>query len=96
MVQKVHDIQDQVTAREKEVGNNLSAFKDQLAEAVASGEYTEEELNAIRLLYRHAQWFFDYQYVENSEGAHNSALANSCLDKAAAKIEEGMQLFHAA
>ena len=96
MVQKVHDIQDQVTAREKEVGNSLSAFKDQLAEAVASGEYTEEELNAIRLLYRHAQWFFDYQYVENSEGAHNSAQANSCLDKAAAKIEEGMQLFHAA
>ena len=96
MTEKVHAIQDQVTAREKEVGNNLSAFKDQLAQAVASGEYTEEELDAIRVLYRHAQWFFDYQYVENSEGAHNSKLANDCLDKAAAKIEEGMQLFHAA
>ena len=96
MAEKVHAIQDQVTAREKEVGNNLSAFKDQLAQAVASGEYTEEELDAIRVLYRHAQWFFDYQYVENSEGAHNSKLANSCLDQAAAKIEEGMKLFHAA
>lgn len=96
MAEKVHAIQEQVTAREKEVGNDLSAFKDKLAEAVASGEYTEEELNAIRVLYRHAQWFFDYQYVENSEGAHNSKLANDCLDKAAAKIEEGMQLFHAA
>ena len=96
MAEKVHAIQDQVTAREKEVGNNLSAFKDQLAQAVASGEYTEEELDAIRVLYRHAQWFFDYQYVENSEGAHNSKLANSCLDQAAAKIEEGMQLFHTA
>ena len=96
MTEKVHAIQAQVTARETEVGNSLSAFKDKLAEAVASGEYTEEELNAIRVLYRHAQWFFDYQYVENSEGAHNSKLANSCLDQAAAKIEEGMQLFHAA
>ena len=96
MAEKVHAIQAQVTARETEVGNNLSAFKDKLAEAVASGEYTEEELDAIRLLYRHAQWFFDYDYVENSEGAHNSQLANACLDKAAAKIEEGMQLFHAA
>ncbi len=96
MAEKVHAIQAQVTARETEVGNNLSAFKDKLAEAVASGEYTEEELDAIRVLYRHAQWFFDYQYVENSEGAHNSKLANSCLDQAAAKIEEGMQLFHAA
>ena len=59
-------------------------------------QYTEEELDAIRLQYRHAQWFFDYVYVENSEGAHNSKLANSCLDKAAEKIEEGMKLFHAA
>ena len=96
MAEKVHAIQEQVTARETEVGNQLSAFKDKLAEAVASGEYTEEELNEIRTLYRHAQWFFDYQYVENSEGAHNSKLANSCLDTAAAKIEEGMKLFHAA
>lgn len=96
MTEKVHAIQAQVTARETQVGNDLSAFKDKLAEAVASGEYTEEELDAIRLLYRHAQWFFDYQYVENSEGAHNSKLANSCLDQAAAKIAEGMQLFHAA
>ena len=96
MAEKVQAIQDQVTARETEVGNNLSAFKDKLAEAVASEAYTEEELNEIRTLYRHAQWFFDYQYVENSEGAHNSKLANSCLDQAAAKIEEGMKLFHAA
>ena len=96
MAEKVHAIQEQVTARETEVGNNLSAFKDKLAEAVASEAYTEEELNEIRTLYRHAQWFFDYEYVENSEGAHNSKLANSCLDQAAAKIEEGMKLFHAA
>ena len=94
MAEKVHDIQEKIIARETEVGNDLSAFKDQLAEAVASGAYTEEELDAIRVLYRHAQWFFDYQYVENSEGAHNSKLANSCLDQAAAKIEEGMKLFH--
>ena len=96
MTEKVHAIQEQVTARETEVGNQLSGFKDKLAEAVASGEYTDEELDAIRLCYRHAQWFFDYVYVENSEGAHNSALAYSCLDQAAAKIEEGMKLFHAA
>ena len=96
MAEKVHAIQEKVTARETEVGNQLSAFKDKLAEAVASGDYTEEELNELRTLYRHAQWFFDYVYVENSEGAHNSKLANACLDTAAAKIEEGMKLFHTA
>ena len=93
MVEKVRNIQAQITARETEIGNELAAFKDKLAQAVASGEYTEEELNELRRIYRHAQWYFDFDYVENSEGAHNSALANRCLDKAQALIAEGLQLF---
>jgi hypothetical protein len=31
-------------------------------------------------------------FVENSEGAHNSKLDNSCLDKADALIEEALSL----
>lgn len=93
IVQKVHDIQDQVTAKEREVGNKLSELNDKLTEAVASGSYTEDELNAIRDLYRSGQWYFDFVYVENSEGAHNSALANDCLDKASAFIDQAMALF---
>ena len=98
MKQLVHRIQDQVTARETEIGNKLSAFKDALAAANkaaqegAPGARSEEELNAVRKLYREAQWFFDFCYVENAEGAHNSELANRCLDTAAAKIAEGMAL----
>ena len=98
MKQLVHRIQDQVTTRETEIGNKLSAFKDELAGANqafqegAPGARTEEELNAIRKLYREAQWFFDFCYVENAEGAHNSQLANHCLDLAAEKIDEGMTL----
>jgi nitrite reductase (cytochrome c-552) len=98
MTQLVHRIQDQVTTRETEIGNKLSAFKDALADANkgfqegAPGAKTEEELNAIRKLYREAQWFFDFCYVENAEGAHNSQLANRCLDTAAEKIAEGMAL----
>ena len=98
MTQLVHRIQDQVTTRENEIGNKLSAFKDALADANkgfqegAPGAKTEEELNEIRKLYREAQWFFDFDYVENAEGAHNSALANHCLDLAAEKISEGMAL----
>ena len=93
MTQKVHDIQDQITAREREMGGRLSDLNDKLTEAVASGSYTEDELNAIRDLYRSGQWYFDFVYVENSEGAHNSALANDCLDKAADSVEQAMALF---
>ena len=93
MADKVHTLQAAVTARETEVGTALSDFKDQLAEAVASGDYTEEELDEIRYVYRAAQWYFDFDYVENSEGAHNSTLANYCLDKAEELIAEGVGMF---
>ena len=92
MVKLVKGIQSRITARETEVGNKLSEFKDALAAAVSEGKMSEDELNAVRKLHREAQWFFDYCYVENSEGAHNSELANRCLDTSEAKISEGMAL----
>ena len=92
MVTMVTRLQGRVTARENEVGNKLSKFKNTLAAANASGQYTEEYLDAVRTLYREAQWFFDFCYVENSEGAHNSELAFHCLDTSEIKIEQGMAL----
>ena len=93
MAEKVHGVQAAVTARETTTGFALSDFKDKLAEAVSSGKYTEEELDAIRKVYRDAQWYFDFCYVENSEGAHNSYLANDCLDRADELIEQGNGMF---
>ena len=88
----VQRLQSRVTARETEVGNRLSAFKDALAAAVSEGKMTEEELDKVRKLHREAQWFFDFCYVENAEGAHNSDLAFRCLDLSEARIAEGMKL----
>ena len=51
----------------------------------------EDALNEIRQLYREAQWFWDYCYVENSEGAHNSTMAMNCLDTSETKIAEAME-----
>ena len=90
----VKDIQDRVTARETEVGNKLSDMKNALAAAVADGSKNEEELDAIRKLHREAQWFFDFCYVENSEGAHNSELSMRCLDTSETKIDEAMALLN--
>lgn len=95
MVKFVKNIQDRITAEETRVGNLLLDFKHKLAEANTSGKWTEEELAPIRELYRKAQWFFDYCYVENSEGAHNSELATRCLTTAEELIQEGMQLLSA-
>ena len=92
MVNMVRRVQERVTARETEVGNKLSAMKDALAAAVAEGAKSEEELDAVRKLHREAQWFFDFCYVENSEGAHNSELSMHCLDTSEMKINEAMAL----
>ena len=88
----VTSTQEKVTGRETETGNRLSELKDTLAAAVTEGKMTEEELDAVRKLHREAQWFFDFCYVENSEGAHNSKLSIRCLDTAEAKIAEAMTL----
>ncbi len=95
MTAKVKAIQDEIVAREKEVGGKLAEFKTTLAEAVAAGSKSEDELNEIRSLYREAQWYWDFCYVENSEGAHNSALARDCLSKSEAAIQKGMELLGA-
>ena len=88
----VRRIQERVTARETEVGNNLSTLKDKLTEAVTSNKLSEKKLDEIRKLHREAQWFFDFCYVENAEGAHNSNLAFRCLDTAQTKIDEALAL----
>ena len=93
---RVREIQAKVTGRETEVGNRLSALKDTLTKAVEEGKMSGEELDAVRKLHREAQWFFDFDYVENSEGAHNSSLAMRCLDTADEKITEALGLLAAA
>ncbi|MBQ7737191.1 MAG: ammonia-forming cytochrome c nitrite reductase subunit c552 [Oscillospiraceae bacterium] len=88
----VHAIQDEIEARTIEVGEKLVALTNALAEAVESGKYSEEELNAVRSLNRDAQFYWDFVFVENSEGAHNSELSRNCLNKAEALIDEAMAL----
>ena len=55
----------------------------------------QEELDAIRVLNRRGQFYWDFVFVENSEGAHNSKLTEECLDKAEQLIDEAMALIQA-
>ena len=79
--------------RVRESGYDLEELTNKLAAAVEGGEYSEDELNAIRALNRDAQFYWDFVFVENSEGAHNSKLTHACLDKAEALIAQANDLF---
>jgi len=89
---KVRQVQTEIEGRTLEVGDKLVLLADTLADAVASGQYSDEELDAVRSLHRDAQFYWDFVFVENSEGAHNSALSRQCMDKAEALIDEALAL----
>ena len=88
----VTGIQTKAEERTVAIGTKLETLTNKLADAVASDSYTEEELDAIRQLNRKGQFYWDFVFVENSEGAHNSRLTNECLDKAEQLIDEALTL----
>ena len=91
---EVRAIQTAMERRTYAVGYELERLTDTLAEAVESGAYTEAQLDEIRELARSAQFYWDFVFVENSEGAHNSKLNNECLDKAEDYFNQAMALLH--
>ena len=92
LVSEVHAVQEQVESRTYSVGYELEYLTELLAAAVESGEYTEEELDAVRSLARDAQFYWDFVFVENAEGAHNPTLTYDCLDKAEALTNRAIGL----
>ena len=96
LVAEVHAVQEKIVARTTEVSDKLVELTETLATAVESGEYSEEELDAIRALARDAQFYWDFVFVENAEGAHNPSLANDCLDRAESLTAEAMGMIKAA
>ena len=82
LVSEVRGVQEKIETRTYTVGYRLEYLTELLAKAVADGQYTDEQLDPVRSLARDAQFYWDFVFVENAEGAHNPALTNQCLDKA--------------
>ncbi len=78
----VEAIHEEANARTDEIGEGIAKANEDLAAAVEAGSLSEEDLAEARELARTAQWYWDYVFVENSDGAHNKTLTKDCLDKA--------------
>lgn len=90
--EEVRQTQEKVETRTNAVGYQLEYLTELLARAVESGEYTDAELAQIRMLARNAQFYWDFVFVENSEGAHNPTLTYECLDKAEKLCSQALDL----
>ena len=95
LVKEVKATQERIEARTYSIGYELEFLTEQLAAAVESGKYTDAELDPIRSLARDAQFYWDFVFVENAEGAHNPVLTDQCLDSAEALCNQAINSFRA-
>lgn len=63
-----------------------------MSEAVEGGDIKDEDLEQLRDIHRKAQFKWDFVFVENSEGFHNSVKAHKNLQDAKKLIEEGITI----
>ena len=94
LVKEVKEVQEAVEARTYEIGYKLEDLTEKLAAAVEKGS-SDADLAQIRFLARDAQFYWDFVFVENAEGAHNPTLTNECLDKADELCTKALDLIKA-
>ncbi len=87
----VAGIQEEIEKRTYEIADKLVVLTNALADKVTAGA-DDKELDPIRALNREAQFYWDFVFVENSEGAHNSRLSRQCLDKAEELTAQALEL----
>ena len=87
----VKGIQEKTEARTYRIADKLVELTNALAKKVEAGA-KDEDLAELRALNREAQFYWDFVFVENSEGAHNSRLSTACLDKAEELTEKALAL----
>ena len=92
LVKEVRETQAQVEARTYSIGYELMFLNRRITAAQEEG-YAEARLKEMRSLARDAQFYWDFVFVENAEGAHNPKLTAYCLDKAEELCNQAMALF---
>lgn len=91
MIAKVEALQGRVEERMNEIALKLVSLIEALGEAQANG-VSEDILTEARAKHRDAQWYWDFVFVENSEGFHNNGLSHKLLDQAETLTDEALAL----
>ncbi|WP_296010089.1 ammonia-forming cytochrome c nitrite reductase subunit c552 [uncultured Adlercreutzia sp.] len=82
--------QKATTDREHELAAKIDAYIKELAKQRETLD--ADKLTEAQQIHRHAQFYWDFVMVENSEGAHNPSLAQENLDKCEDELKAGYSL----
>lgn len=91
LTKRVEDLQGAVEEKMNATALTIVELIEALTDAEANG-ISEENIVKARKLHRAAQWYWDFVFVENSEGFHNNALAHELLEESKGLAEEALAL----
>jgi len=87
----VEAIQKDTISRLNTIGKKYETLHKEIGKAAAAGK-SDADLAKVRSLVRDGQFYYDFCFVENSNGAHNSVMTKSLLDKAEKYVDEALAL----
>ncbi|HSR03939.1 MAG TPA: ammonia-forming cytochrome c nitrite reductase subunit c552 [Proteiniclasticum sp.] len=93
LTKRVEDLQGAVEEKMNETALLIVDLIDVLKNAESNG-VSEDKIVEARKLHREAQWYWDFVFVENSEGFHNNAKSNEMLDLSRNLTEEALSILN--
>ena len=93
-IERAEGVQGRVYHKQNRIGRELADFIE--AVGAAREDLEQTTLTRLQQIHREAQFYWDFIWVENSNGFHNWGEAHRVLDKAEALIIEGMELLNGA
>lgn len=92
IISRVEEIQKEVLIKQNQVSDIILELIQELTKAVETKSHSEDVIEKVRDLHRKSQFKWDFVFVENGEGFHNSSLAHQNLDEALVLAKEGLEL----
>lgn len=92
LVSNVENVQKAVYNKTQEVSDELLDYVNRLSQAIEENAIEGEDLEKLQEIHREAQFKWDFVFVENGEGFHNSRKAHKNLNEARALVEEGVAI----
>lgn len=92
LASEVESIQAAYWERVDTDAEQLKALNDDLTAAINAGTISGDALEDCRMALRSAQWYWDFVFVENSNGVHNPTLTKHCLDQAEVFMNQASDL----